>query len=236
MCVICCCFLFCLLWGGVCVLFVCLKLQSTQWITGCNQNPYVQTKFAMLDCGGAWKKTWKCVFCRLNESAEHNLNFLFRQKACIQSACLFLIWRIVDTGWNQAFSNMCINCFIEQQNKSAQMWNKNFFFFFLTCFEGQSNRCHHLPESTETSHDDWYAGSAQQQWNPASPGPSVSVLWWFGWVSMVLLHPNLNIIIIIMYIYHALINALSTHMIHINLNVIFHIHVEHSPTKTIYIK
>ena len=39
-----------------------------------------------------------------------------------------------------------------------------------------------------------------------------------------------------MYIYHALINALSTHMIHINLNTIFYTHVEHSPTKTIYIK
>ena len=44
------------------------------------------------------------------------------------------------------------------------------------------------------------------------------------------------IIIIIMYIYHALINALSTHMMHINLNVIFCTHVKHSPTKTIYIK
>ena len=44
------------------------------------------------------------------------------------------------------------------------------------------------------------------------------------------------IIIIIVYIYHALINALSAHMIHINLNMIFHTHVEHSPTKTIYIK
>ena len=44
-----------------------------------------------------------------------------------------------------------------------------------------------------------------------------------------------NIIIIIMYIYHALINALGAHMIHINLNMIFYIHVEHSPTKTIYI-
>ena len=42
--------------------------------------------------------------------------------------------------------------------------------------------------------------------------------------------------IIIMYIYRALINALSTHMIHINLNMIFYTHVEHSPTKTIYIK
>ena len=39
-----------------------------------------------------------------------------------------------------------------------------------------------------------------------------------------------------MYIYHALINALSAHMIHINLNMIFYTHVEHSPTKTIYVK
>ena len=45
-----------------------------------------------------------------------------------------------------------------------------------------------------------------------------------------------SIIIIIMYIYYALINALSAHMIHINLNMIFYTHVEHSPTKTIYIK
>ena len=39
-----------------------------------------------------------------------------------------------------------------------------------------------------------------------------------------------------MYIYHALINTLNAHMIHINLNMIFYAHVEHSPTKTIYIK
>ena len=39
-----------------------------------------------------------------------------------------------------------------------------------------------------------------------------------------------------MYIYHVLINALSAHMIHINLRMIFYTHVEHSPTKTIYIK
>ena len=39
-----------------------------------------------------------------------------------------------------------------------------------------------------------------------------------------------------MYIYHELINALSAHMIHINLNRIFYTHVEHSPTKTIYKK
>ena len=32
-----------------------------------------------------------------------------------------------------------------------------------------------------------------------------------------------------MYIYHALINAMSTHMIHINLNMIFYTHVEHNP-------
>ena len=39
-----------------------------------------------------------------------------------------------------------------------------------------------------------------------------------------------------MYIYDALINTLSFHMIHINLNMIFYMYVEHSPTKTIYIK
>ena len=43
-------------------------------------------------------------------------------------------------------------------------------------------------------------------------------------------------IIIIMYIYHALINTLNAHMIHIDLNTIFYTHVEHSPTKTIYIR
>jgi len=39
-----------------------------------------------------------------------------------------------------------------------------------------------------------------------------------------------------MYIYRALFNALSPHMIHINLNMIFYTHVEYSPTKTVYIK
>ena len=39
-----------------------------------------------------------------------------------------------------------------------------------------------------------------------------------------------------MYIYHALTNALSAHMIHINLSMIFYTHVEHSPTKIIYRK
>ena len=39
-----------------------------------------------------------------------------------------------------------------------------------------------------------------------------------------------------MYIYHALINTLSTHMIHINLNIMSYTHVEHGLTKTIYIK
>ena len=49
--------------------------------------------------------------------------------------------------------------------------------------------------------------------------------------------PNGYVLIIIkIYIYHALINALGTHMIHVNLNMIFCTHVEHNPTKTIYIK
>ena len=51
-----------------------------------------------------------------------------------------------------------------------------------------------------------------------------------------LMSSGLKLIIIIMYIYHALINALRAHMIHINLNMIFLTHVEHSPIKTIYIK
>ena len=33
-----------------------------------------------------------------------------------------------------------------------------------------------------------------------------------------------------------LVNTLSAHMIHINLNAIFYTHIEHSPTKTIYIR
>ena len=37
------------------------------------------------------------------------------------------------------------------------------------------------------------------------------------------------IIIILMYIYHALIDALSAQVIHINLNIIFYTHVEHLP-------
>ena len=37
-----------------------------------------------------------------------------------------------------------------------------------------------------------------------------------------------------MYIYHALINALSANIIHININTIFYTHVEDIPTKTIY--
>ena len=44
------------------------------------------------------------------------------------------------------------------------------------------------------------------------------------------------LIIIIMYIYHALINVLSAHMIHINLNMILYTHVEHSSTQTTYTK
>ena len=42
-------------------------------------------------------------------------------------------------------------------------------------------------------------------------------------------------IIIIMYSYLVL-NTLSAYMVHINLNAIFYTHVEHSPTKTIYIR
>ena len=39
-----------------------------------------------------------------------------------------------------------------------------------------------------------------------------------------------------MYIYDVLINALSAHIIPINLYTKFYTHIEHSPTKTIYTK
>ena len=39
---------------------------------------------------------------------------------------------------------------------------------------------------------------------------------------------SVDVIVIIMYIYRALINALSAHMIHINLNTILYTHVEHN--------
>ena len=36
--------------------------------------------------------------------------------------------------------------------------------------------------------------------------------------------------------YHALINALSAHIIHVNLNMIFYTYIEHNPSKHFYIK
>ena len=39
-----------------------------------------------------------------------------------------------------------------------------------------------------------------------------------------------------MYIYHALINALSAHMINIKINTIFYTYIEDSSTKTTYIR
>ena len=40
------------------------------------------------------------------------------------------------------------------------------------------------------------------------------------------------ILIMIIYIYHVLINALSAHIIHINLKTISYTYIEDSPTKT----
>ena len=42
---------------------------------------------------------------------------------------------------------------------------------------------------------------------------------------------QLLLLLLIMYIYHALINALSTHMVHINLNMIFYWYIEHNSTQ-----
>ena len=43
-------------------------------------------------------------------------------------------------------------------------------------------------------------------------------------------------VLLLLYIYHALINALSAHMIRINLNMTFYTHVEHSSTRTTHTK
>ena len=43
-------------------------------------------------------------------------------------------------------------------------------------------------------------------------------------------------IIIITYTYYALIDALSAHIIQLNLNTILYTHVEYSPTNAIYVK
>ena len=48
--------------------------------------------------------------------------------------------------------------------------------------------------------------------------------------------PSAVYVIIIVYISHALVNALSAHMIHINLNTILCTQAEHSPAKTIYVR
>ena len=65
---------------------------------------------------------------------------------------------------------------------------------------------------------------------------SRTVAFWWICNEKTFFSPHYLLLIIIMYIYHALINALSVHMIHINLNMILYTHVEQSPTKTIYIK
>ena len=66
-------------------------------------------------------------------------------------------------------------------------------------------------------------GNALYEWNISKTNSSV----------------QFNVIIItimiIMYIFHALINALIAHMIHVNLNMIFYTHVEHNPAKTLAI-
>ena len=49
-------------------------------------------------------------------------------------------------------------------------------------------------------------------------------------------HKCITVQVIIMYIYHALTDILSAHMVHINLNRIFCTYTEQSPTNAIYIK
>ena len=48
------------------------------------------------------------------------------------------------------------------------------------------------------------------------------------------MHEAQIITVILMYIHQSLINALSAHVIHVNLNTMFYAHVEQSPTNAIH--
>ena len=100
-----------------------------------------------------------------------------------------------------------------------------FWFWFTFLFAG----IRHLPHVLTVAPRDSYT----QSWEDLSPFLESGCCYSgnFSWLKIVPI-----VIIIIMYIYRALINALSAHIIHININMIFYTHVEHSPTKTIYIK
>ena len=80
------------------------------------------------------------------------------------------------------------------------------------------------------THEARVLGSRQNQRGILKRSPTFQVSTLFSSTSWT----DQALIIIIMYIYHALINAISAHIIHINLNMIFYTHAEHSPTKTIF--
>ena len=111
--------------------------------------------------------------------------------------------------------------------------------------KGEAHR--RLHTDTRNGNHSFYAQSAMavtpgRYWRTARLLLHESFWWWqFSDRYLISLFPHLHTpflpsLIIIMYIYHALINALSAHMIHINLNMIFYTYVEHNPPKTIYIK
>ena len=87
-------------------------------------------------------------------------------------------------------------------------------------------RNQHYGDNTDAPTPPGFCGRKRADWRLSRHRPPFR-LWYITFSCL--------LIIIIMYIYHALINALSAG-IHVNLNIIFYTHVEHSPTKTIYIK
>ena len=95
-----------------------------------------------------------------------------------------------------------------------------FWFWFTFLFAG----IRHLPHVLTVAPRDSYT----QSWEDLSPFLESGCCYSgnFSWLKIVPI-----VIIIIMYIYRALINALSAHIIHINLNIIFCTHAEHRPIK-----
>ena len=87
----------------------------------------------------------------------------------------------------------------------------------------------HLPKSLH-----WARPLPPLYWWKEAPTPTpnleIPVSLNINWNCFSFLPTVYPVLIMIMYIYHALTNALSTH-IHINLNI-FYTHIEHSPTKT----
>ena len=116
-----------------------------------------------------------------------------------------------STGEEGRGKRQCLTVFLERKREGHRQTDKHW-----NCFKGSV----------------WETSERQGGAHMGFPACIDIIL---NWTELWVLHVFL---IIIMYVYHALINTLSAHILHINLNMIFYTHVKHSPTptETIYIK